>query len=485
MAFEVTCGGCSGQLLVETAGVVVECPLCGAHLSIPADPLAAAAPESSIVVSAAVTPDVPPAVAVPLASATPPEVAIEAPVAPKVDEVPESFAIESSLTEVAASPVAAPTPLFEEQGAEPRAMETAGIAMIAPEDADLEVAAEDNASNESPLPAGPLTEEIPIDPAEQQLAEEPTQVMSRAAAEELQQAITATPDTNPSIPVETTLPTTLHVAPIAAAVTTATTAAPPSAPPAAATDVEMVPRQKFILVARYASVVTLVLLYFIYNALFARPPFLESLPDLVPELRKDGAVGMPRVLPKFNVAPGHELRLGQSERYGNLRVTPVKVTRGPVNFVHIYGNAGAKQAPTQPVLKLWLELENVSSNQEFPPLDNALVFRRIFDPKLEREFSLNFLCPADQRVPDDGERYFVYDLPEFSEFALEGQSLGRWLAPGEKWLTYIPSQEGIADAEGEWVWRVLFRKGLNAKSGRGVTTLIDVQFRDDEVIAEG
>ena len=36
MAMEVTCGQCHGRLLIETPGVVVACPHCGVHLSIPA-----------------------------------------------------------------------------------------------------------------------------------------------------------------------------------------------------------------------------------------------------------------------------------------------------------------------------------------------------------------------------------------------------------------------------------------------------------------
>ena len=35
MATEVSCGQCQGRLLVETLGIVVACPHCGTHLSIP------------------------------------------------------------------------------------------------------------------------------------------------------------------------------------------------------------------------------------------------------------------------------------------------------------------------------------------------------------------------------------------------------------------------------------------------------------------
>ena len=38
MAFEMICGQCRGNLLVEHFGVVVACPHCGAHLHIPEAP---------------------------------------------------------------------------------------------------------------------------------------------------------------------------------------------------------------------------------------------------------------------------------------------------------------------------------------------------------------------------------------------------------------------------------------------------------------
>ncbi|OYW15483.1 MAG: hypothetical protein B7Z55_15025, partial [Planctomycetales bacterium 12-60-4] len=332
----------------------------------------------------------------------------------------------------------------------------------------------------------PLSDELPTNLDEQQMSEEPTHVLTKQAAIDMQTA-----QVLPSIAeISSPQPT-----PTASAAPQAGTAPPPApqsnagrepqaTEPTPAAD-ETVPRQYFIIVAGYASAVTLALLYLLLFGMGnSKRHALESLPDLVPEIRKDGAVGMPRVLPKMDVADGHVLKLGESQRYGNLQVTPVRVTRGPIQFVHAYGNVRAKKDPSGPVLKLWLKFENVSKDQEFPPLDRALVFRRIFDPKLESEFSLNFLCAEDQRVPKAGERHFVYDMPEFSEFNLDGQHLEHWLKPGETMETYIPSVEGITNFDGEWVWRVLFRKGLNRESGRGVTTLIDVKFDGEDVLAD-
>ncbi|MCA9073240.1 MAG: hypothetical protein KDA84_30160, partial [Planctomycetaceae bacterium] len=47
MSFEMSCANCEGRLMVETLGIVVACPHCGTHLSIPAEipGLADASPE--------------------------------------------------------------------------------------------------------------------------------------------------------------------------------------------------------------------------------------------------------------------------------------------------------------------------------------------------------------------------------------------------------------------------------------------------------
>lgn len=240
-----------------------------------------------------------------------------------------------------------------------------------------------------------------------------------------------------------------------------------------------VPWNWFVIVLSYASAVTIVLLYLWLTEGLRRQHALESLPDLVPEVH-NGQVAMKVPPPQANVAPGHVLRLGESQRYGSLKVTPVKVTRGPLQFVHAFQEKGAQRQPTQPVWKLWLRFENVSRDQRFAPLDRTLVYKRIFR---RRVYTNNFLCPVDQRR-EDGQLYYVYDMPEFSEFLVLGQNLGQRVAPGETWETFIPSEEGITEAQGEWVWRVQFRKGYHPVSGRGVTTLIDIHFHADEIIEE-
>lgn len=502
MAFEVTCGECGGQLLVESGGVIVECPLCHAHLSIPelaedepAPPeelvAATTSEDSQIMARVADVPATPPEPASEITStgtqilSPAPEInpagSAEAPVAEPLSPVDawasvtppvmppptDSVSTESSSAE---STPADSTP------ASSTAADSAPPAATGPSFdflANTSGSAEAEPTNEAPqgfsihVQTAPPTPAVPATPAAPPAAvTEPTAASAAIAMGAVPaSAVPATP-----------------AASSAAATPPASTSKTVGSAPAAA-DVETVPKQHLIIVAGYASAVTLALLYLLlFGGGKSKEHYLESLPDLVPEIRKDGEVGMPRVLPDKDLAPGHELKLGESRRFGNLKVTPLKVTRSPVQFEHAFGNRRATKEPTQPVLKLWLRFENVSKNQEFPPLDRALAFRRIFDEKLRTDFALPFLGPADQRKTEDGERHFVYDMPEFSEYNMVGQNLNRWLKPGETWETFIPSPEEVASVKGEWVWRVLFRKGLNAKSGRGVTTLIDVHFNGKQVV---
>lgn len=491
MSFEITCGECSGQLLVESGGVVVECPLCGAHLSIPEMPETETPPATPEIVAQPTTAD-----SQILAQVAPPH-AVEPPVSPKETATLEVSATETSpavppavestaTTEMVTPDTPPPAGLTSDPEAtvgwtepQPPTVEEPVAAVPEPPDFETQVVI----VTETPSVADSVMDETAEAPASSAqvigLSEDPTQILDRA----LHPFVGG--DVVPTENVAITMNGTELVSPASpspAASRPAATAAPADA--AAELPVETVPRQHFILVAGYASAVTLALLYMIFAGMTSKPHFLESLPDLVPEIRKDGAVGMPRVLPHFDLPPGHELKLGESQRFGNVVVTPVKVTRGPLKFVHAYGNKNAALPQSGPVLKLWLKLENVSKNQEFPPLDRTLIYRRIYDPKLQADFALPFLCSEPQRKAENGEHHLVYDMPEFSEFLLEGQQIDRWLNPGETYETYIPSQENLSQVSGPWVWRVLLRKGLNPKSGRGVTTLFDVKFSADQITAE-
>ena len=244
-------------------------------------------------------------------------------------------------------------------------------------------------------------------------------------------------------------------------------------------------RQKFLVmlllvVGSYASAITIVLIYVLT---FGRAHQLESLPDLAPPMQK-GVIGWLSIQPKHDVAASHVLKLGQSQRFGNVRVTPVKVTRGPLAFQHYANDKAMVRSPTEPLLKLWLKFENVSSGQTFTPLDRVLLFRRKYNGGLSGQvFSYGFLCRQQDRAA--GKSLIrVYDMPVESEYQLVGAADDRPLGPGESCEQFVPSEEGVEDLKGDLVWRVHFRKGYHPTSLRGVTTLIDVQFNSGDISNE-
>jgi hypothetical protein len=218
-----------------------------------------------------------------------------------------------------------------------------------------------------------------------------------------------------------------------------------------------VPGFLFVLLAGYACAVTIALIWLWWTRGRVHP--LESLPDLVP---KTAAYVIEESTP---LPPEHTLRLGETRRFGNLEVTPLRVTRGPVMVVSV--SDGDEESPNvesgMPVLKLWLRIRNVSDDQTIR----------------------TFVCRADQKRRD-GDRVLVYYLTrEERELALQGQQADRELGPGETYETFIATSErGIEELNGDLVWRVHFRKGLNPASRRGVTTLIEVTFHSDAIQEE-
>jgi hypothetical protein len=256
-----------------------------------------------------------------------------------------------------------------------------------------------------------------------------------------------------------------------------------STPAAPGTAEEVVPKKWLIYVGSYACAVTLTLIYILF---LAGPSVheLESLPDLLPPVNKDGEVGLRVAPPDADVAPGHVLSLGESRRFGDVVVTPLRVTRGPLQFVHYNGQPTAVRRPdSAPVLKLWLKFENVSAKQTFAPLDGTLVFKRIYRDQGTTVATNNFFCEVSQRRPG-GELHHVFDMPVESEWKIAGLDLGKPLAPGESAELFIPGDEGVTEVSGNMVWRVQFRKGRHPASGNGVTTLIDVRFRSSDVVAD-
>lgn len=570
MATEVSCGQCQGRLLVETLGVVVACPHCGTHLSIPAP-----APEPA--------PAVVPPTPVPVPTPVPPVIAVSQP-APAVEQqamIPQSAGAQTSPipatpedpsvffgsaddfsanpgqigwhsapnlflssdagqvsaqseTTIEQQPSMPVQPLFtsplmerDDSATSAAALEqTVTFAEAPPSEAaatpvpaiqfDVSASqplvfgtfASDTGSTDAttvmpPVPTPPTFEAAPAvfsaAPAAPVLGAAPATPVFGAAPAPAPAVFGAAPaSVAPAAPVFGAAPTVTFGAAPATASSPVASAAPVAAAPASAAPLptrtvaedaaefaenEIAARLKFltillIVVGSYASAVTIVLVYML---IFGRISALESLPDMRPPTNKNGDISWQFNPASNNLPSGHVLSLGDSQRFGSVRVTPVRVTRGPLKFEHYTGQAGMARDPSEPVLKLWLKFENVSRDQTFIPLDPWVLFtRRSID--MGRIIQANgFVSLEANRKDPKATRYFFFDMPIHSEFRIVGQNLNRELSPGEAVETFIPSEEDARSLTGSLVWRFQFRKGYNRQSERGVTTLVDVRFNSSDI----
>ncbi|MDA1229268.1 MAG: hypothetical protein O2856_00710 [Planctomycetota bacterium] len=234
----------------------------------------------------------------------------------------------------------------------------------------------------------------------------------------------------------------------------------------------------------YAIALTLLFLGLLLTghiSLFGNPA-LESLPDLRPlapnEFRK---------IPDGTALPeGHVLRLGEARRFGDIVVTPVKLTEEPLKFQGFLSGTINETLSTLPVLKLWLNFENVSDDYAFPPFDSELMSNRTpphsSDAATRANTFLTIFTPSEQSA---ATRKLNYLHTMDNNFVIVGQDSAKLVEPGDSLLTFIAASEddvGIAiDESTQFVWRVQFRKGVNQTSGNGVTTLIDVSFSGSEI----
>jgi len=238
------------------------------------------------------------------------------------------------------------------------------------------------------------------------------------------------------------------------------------------------------LLASYASAVTLACAYLLY-LVFEAPSTLD-LPDLAPPRTAGNKVTTLMYLPpEKQIPPANMLRLGESRRFGSLKVTPLRVARGPVEFAFYNPEADQARDPEGPVLKLFLRFENVSKDQRFVPLDRRLVYTKEPDRRAYGLFKTNnFVSPVADRA-NRLDHVLVFDLSPDDLWLLKDQNLDHEIAPGQIIDTFLAtSPEGIGSLKGELVWRVHFRKGYNPHSFRGVTTLIEVLFSSREIIDE-
>jgi hypothetical protein len=248
-------------------------------------------------------------------------------------------------------------------------------------------------------------------------------------------------------------------------------------------DQGMVPKTWFLILVSYASAMTLVCLWLLWQIVTGTHQ-LESLEDPAEAAAPNGKKIVQLYQVNMELPDGHLLRLGESRRFGNILVEPMKVTRGPLKFVHFSSDEAAlapSPEPTAPTLKLWLRLENLSDDQTIAPLDRLMLYdNRVFSEENFEDFRGNtFVCRASDKRKG-GKLFYVYNLNTDDSWDLRDQPLEP-LAPGGNCETYIPSSLGDIDQlKGDLVWRVHVRKGYSAAE-HGVTTLIEINFHSDEI----
>lgn len=233
----------------------------------------------------------------------------------------------------------------------------------------------------------------------------------------------------------------------------------------------------------YAIAITLLMIFCLMTGrlkLFGNAA-LESLPDIRPldsnEFRK-----VPDGTP---VPEGHVLKLGESRRFGDVVLTPVKVTREPLTFEQFQTKAPATTLTTDPVLKLWLRFENRSGWYAFPPFDAGLMSHRTPRFSTDESTIVNSMLNVSSPGTSSPVRVLNFLQTMDNAFVIVGQQSGKVILPEETFETFIACSEEIqyitATPETGYTWRVQFRKGVHGSSGHGVTTLVDVLFSEADI----
>lgn len=243
-----------------------------------------------------------------------------------------------------------------------------------------------------------------------------------------------------------------------------------------------VSRGLFFMAVNYASIVTLIAIYLFMNGAGggggASESPTERIPDVEPAKDKKTGKLLYQVLTPTSLLAAHQiLELGQTKRFGNIEVTPTKVSTGRIEFTNLQGNSNGFISPPCDVMKLHLTFKNVSKDQAIAPL-RSLAFRQQRNDKKVMTSNI-FVCPHDKR----GRTVLAYELNEASE-RIKGLDIDRELKPGESCELFIPTASigfpAMLEKNQDFVWRVQFRKGYGPRSF-GVTTLIEVKFSKDKV----
>lgn len=252
-------------------------------------------------------------------------------------------------------------------------------------------------------------------------------------------------------------------------------------------------KRTFSIIAGYAVALTILFLVLLLTgrlSLSGQHP-LESLPDIEPLKTGDFKEFSSEIDGKkveVELPPQHDLNLGESRRFGDLVVTPVRVTREIVSAVNsLRKNSKPEPRSEGPVLKLWFSVENVSESSSFAPWDLGLMCHR--HPKFSNDPSTlaNSWLKVETAEGGKSTRILNYMHNPESQYSLVDQNSGKVLKPGESTETYVACSEDVqhvsASSVTSYRWRLQIRKGVNLNSGNGVTTLIDITFQPEDVKA--
>ncbi len=539
MSIEVICPACEGSIQIEDVSEVVACPLCEKHLQLdPETNVAVLVTEEAEDEITAETDD--------HDAASTPEINADTESVPAVSPPPDAAIDDSALTDSETKP-ASPF-AFLPGGTSPDTKKKEPVRPktnfsflpggsndseeVKAEEEPAATAAEETAAKENPAgenagmesvhafshPKGAATDAFDLTDTESETVSQfgfvpltSSDSKEPEAAEEEESATTAAEESTPEQEIETPAETvstdvaesvTEEVPQETPAEETNTsdetvateTGAEPESPAVPAPQnyrkQKVVPKRLFTLTLTYAIAATILIGMLLYAKYLGDPHQLESLPDLKPPVKND-EIALQLVPENATLPAGHTLKLGEpGRRFGNVLVTPLRVTRGPLEFEHYAGDATRTRAPSEDVLKLHLRFENVSADQTFEPLDQKLLLTRVAGKTSESQMRANnFVSRVDQKQTD-GQRVLIYDMPPSWEWNLKGQNINQEaqphnLKPGESFETYVATNEhGIDSLKGDLVWRLQLRKGYNPKSYRGVTTLIEVLFNSDQIQAE-
>ena len=241
---------------------------------------------------------------------------------------------------------------------------------------------------------------------------------------------------------------------------------------------ETVSKRAFLFLLSYASAATLACFWLFYQLQNAPLNNLERLPDPV-ESAAAGGGRLTLVAVNSAMPTGHTLTLGQRQKFGHIHVTPLRVSREPLEFEPFQRlGTGSTRESIGPVLKLWLKLENDSDDQKIAPLDRTLMLSRLYDN--DRVAANNFVRPVGST-----NCTLLHDNPKDGNWNWKGQASdglqGKVLKPGESFETYVPTGvDGLSNLNGPLLWRVHIRKGFS-DSRRGVTTIFEVAFDSSQI----